>query len=76
MALVRTNRPTIEALIGEPLEVGCGGSPFGGAWPCGCFAIPVGVGGVDWLPCPQHQAIAATLDADRLSELWESRLKL
>jgi hypothetical protein len=76
MALVRTSRAAMIAAIGEPLEAGCGASPLGAVWPCGCFAIPAALPAVDWLACSEHAAAAAALDGERLSGLWESPLRM
>ena len=76
MGLIRTDRDRVEACIGRPVEAGCGASPLGTVWPCGCFALAVAPPTVDWLPCAEHAAAAAALEDARLGELWQSRLKL
>jgi len=76
MGLVRAEREEIEARIGHPVEAGCGASPLGTVWPCGCFALSLMPPLVDWLPCGEHADAAASLGAEHLGELWESRLHL
>ena len=76
MGLVRAERGEVEARIGNPVEAGCGASPLGTVWPCGCFALMLAGGLVDWLPCGDHAAAAAELDAAHLGELWQSGLKI
>lgn len=76
MGLIRAERDEVEARIGAPVEAGCGGSPLGTVWPCGCFALAVAPPLVDWLPCGAHEDEAAALGAEHLGELWQSRLRL
>jgi hypothetical protein len=76
MGLTRAERDEVEARIGRPVEAGCGASPLGTVWPCGCFALSLKAPLVDWLPCAEHADAAAGLDAEHLGELWQSRLRL
>jgi hypothetical protein len=76
MGLIRAERDEVEKRIGVPVEAGCGASPLGTVWPCGCFALAIGPALVDWLPCAEHAGAAAALDAEHLGDLWQSRLRL
>ena len=76
MGLIRTDRDEVEARIGRPVEAGCGASPLGTVWPCGCFALAVAPHAVDWLPCAEHADAATELEGEHLGELWQSRLRL
>lgn len=76
MGLVRAERAEVEARIGNPVEAGCGASPLGTVWPCGCFALGLAPPLVDWLPCGEHAEVAAELDAAHLGGLWQSGLRI
>jgi hypothetical protein len=76
MGLIRAERSEVEARVGAPVEEGCGGSPLGTVWPCGCFALSLAPPLVDWLPCGEHSAAADALGAEHLGDLWQSRLRL